>query len=1074
MAQKALGGSLPDRQYGINTDMVADMQAETRLFQSIANESADGIYVVRKDNYELLYVNEAKCLFASEQACVGKKCYEALHGKDAPCTFCTMKTRPPDGEEHEMNVGIPGRFYATRFHETDWNGVAAYVKYVRDVTKEVNTRREKERLEQYFQTLVKNLPGGVAVVRYAEYGRMKPEFLSDGFASMTRMTLAEAWDLYREDAMAGVHPADRAFVNEQMDAYLAGGASHCAIEYRLKSGEGGYIWVQNTLSLIQSEGGERRVYAVYNDISQKRREREQLRRQYNDLLLQHYRTPGPNAIIVGHCNITQNEILEIIDYTGSKLLETFGTQRECFFTGLAGLIVSPKERETFLGIYLNEPALAAFREKNTQRVLDCFIQLPQEAAGRYVQVSMNMVSTPDSGDVTGILTITDITEQIVTDRILHRLSVMGYDFVMDLDLSHDHYRILACNEHGRDLPCSRGCHTQWVAERLRTGVVPRDREQYQKGLDPQMIRERLRREGPYTFAFSVEDETGEIRTKNITISEVDLRLGRVCLVRADITASVRQQQGLLHVIAYTFELAGFVDLASRRLTLYTQQTVQENLPPYYLENYEQAIQRFVAQYALQEGQAEVGAQFQVNTMVRNLEQKPAGYDFLFPYSGREGERYKQINVMWGDVNHSTICLVRADVTDMVTAERRSRKALEDALQSAKEANRAKSDFLSNMSHDIRTPMNAIMGMTALAQAHLDDRARVEDCLQKISLSSNHLLSLINDILDMSKIERAQLTLNRMEVSVPDLMGQLSAMMEPQARAAGVCLRLCSQGVNHEHFYGDPLRINQVLINLLSNAVKFTPEGGLVECLAQELGPGRTAGHARYRFTVRDTGVGMTETFLEHIFEPFIRSSNISRVEGTGLGLSIVKGLVDLMDGEIRVESRLKEGTVCQVELECEIAAETVPHAVEQPAVPLQPFKGRCFLVAEDNAINAEILCELLQMQGASTVVRSDGAQAVQAFLSAPPGAYDAVLMDIQMPGMNGYEATRVIRAINRPDAGQIPIIAMTANAFAEDVQAAHEAGMDAHVAKPIDMAVLRAALSRVLARAERQHGAMGR
>ena len=373
-----------------------------------------------------------------------------------------------------------------------------------------------------------------------------------------------------------------------------------------------------------------------------------------------------------------------------------------------------------------------------------------------------------------------------------------------------------------------------------------------------------------------------------------------------------------------------------------------------------------------------------------------------------------------------------------------------------------------MSHDIRTPMNAIMGMTALAVARLDDQDRVADCLQKISLSSKHLLSLINDVLDMSKIERSMISFNRMRVSLSQLLEQLSSIMGPQAKAAGLQLRICKDEIRRESFYGDALRINQILINLLSNAVKFTPEGGSIDFQIKEMPPVLDPAHIRYQFTVRDTGIGMSEELLVHIFEPFTRSSAAAGIEGTGLGLSITKGLVDLMRGEISVDSKLGRGTRFCVELEFEAAPEeeaanTRTSFAELSSVKMEKiFTGSYFLIAEDNAINAEILSELLKLFGAESIVKTDGLQAVQAFRNAAPGTFDAVLMDIQMPEMNGFEATRAIREMERPDAKEIPIVAMTANAFAEDIQASRDAGMTAHVAKPIDIDVLRDTIRMVL------------
>lgn len=1034
------------------------LSAETRLIQSIANETMDGVYVIDKKNYELLFVKESKALFAGKD-CIGQKCYAALHGRKAPCEFCTLKSHAPDGKAHDMAIEGTDRYYSTRFRDTDWNGIPAYVKYVQDVTEETRVQKEKERLEQYFQTLVKNLPGGVAVVRYNKDGSLVPEFLSDGFAAMTGMTLEEAWSLYQRDAMNGVHPDDRETVNVQMARFVDSQESHCEITYRLKKGDGTYIWVKNVLTMIHSEGGDKRVYAGYLDVTKERAQQELMRQQFNELIMQHYRTPGPNALIVGHCNITQNKILEIIDYTNSSLMQTFGEVREAFFTGIGSLVVDRTERQTFLDTFLNAPSLAAFKEGKTELIRRCFVKLPKDARGRYVQFKVNLVETPDTGDITGILTVTDITDQIISDRIMHQLSVASYDLVVDVDMMQDRYTILSGDPASGDVPGQGGRHSDRIAYMIQEQVVPRDREQIARLLDPGYMAERLKKDSSYSFPYSIAGKAGDILTKNLTISATDLRLGRVCLARSDITESVREQQGMLNVVAYTFELMAFINVRSNSLTMYTREMVLKNLPPYKIEGYAGSVGRLAGFFNPDGGDAEVEEQFCLETMRKRLEEEPSGYDFVFPYQSDEGLRFKQVNVLWGDRSHKTVCLVRADVTDMLAAERRTKEALEKALALAEEANRAKSDFLSSMSHDIRTPMNAIMGMTALAEAHLDEGERVRECLRKISLSSRHLLSLVNDILDMSKIERSKITLNRMRISLSELVEQLADMMAPQARDAGLQFVTHMEDICHTYFYGDALRINQILINILSNAIKFTPEGGKVKFAVEEIPPVQNAECIRYRFEVSDTGIGMTEEFLAHIFEPFTRNRNTAQVEGTGLGLSITKGLVDLMGGVISAKSTLHQGTTFCVELECERASDVQAEDLGGDAGRAEHtnenmLSGRCFLVAEDNAINAEILCELLQMQGARYVLKMDGDQAVKAFRSAEPGTFDAILMDIQMPGMNGYQATRMIRGLDREDAGKIPIIAMTANAFAEDIILSHEAGMDAHVAKPIDMQVL--------------------
>ncbi len=536
-----------------------------------------------------------------------------------------------------------------------------------------------------------------------------------------------------------------------------------------------------------------------------------------------------------------------------------------------------------------------------------------------------------------------------------------------------------------------------------------------------------------------------------------------------------------------------------------------------------------------------------------------------------------------------------------TVEQQMNQQLQEALDAAQSANEAKSNFLSNMSHDIRTPMNAIVGFSVLLEKDADDPEKVREYTRKITASSHHLLSLINDVLDMSKIESGKTSLNVDRFSLPELLDELNIILLPQARAKEQTFTTHVQGAPPEQIMGDRLRLNQILINLLSNAIKYTPEGGKIDFVVSEL-PAAAPQYVKLRFTVRDNGIGMSEDFQKAVFDPFSReiSSVTNKIQGTGLGMAITKNLVDLMGGIIQVDSRLGQGTTFTVELSfvlpeqdrsgdwfrqrigrmlvaddeedicldvraimadagvdvsyvtdgaaaVESAAEAhsrgedfhvilldwkmpgidgveaarrirqrvgehVPILVltsydwaeieqearraginafmpkpffastflqaikplfaEQTAPQEGPsegpapdaLRGRLFLVAEDNEMNAEILTELLDMEGASCELAVNGKQAVEMFAASEPGHYDMILMDVQMPVMNGYEATRAIRAGLHPEARTIPIVAMTANTFAEDVRNALDAGMDGHLGKPVDMDAVRELVGRLLHR----------
>ncbi len=512
------------------------------------------------------------------------------------------------------------------------------------------------------------------------------------------------------------------------------------------------------------------------------------------------------------------------------------------------------------------------------------------------------------------------------------------------------------------------------------------------------------------------------------------------------------------------------------------------------------------------------------------------------------------------------------------------KQLAEALQAAQIASKSKTTFLSNMSHDIRTPMNAVIGFTTLLARDAENPAKVREYTRKIMASGQHLLSLINDILDVSKIESGKVVLNYEKFTLSALVSSVDAIIQPMAKAKGQSFHVEVTGIRHEYLIGDEMRLNQILINLLSNAVKYTQEGGSIwfRIIGQKQ---RSSQYERIRIEVEDNGYGMTPEYLTTIFDAFTRAENstTNKVQGTGLGMAITKSIVELMGGSIDVSSQMGKGSLFQVEVEfripeeqacrhfwekngiarvlvvenssealeniqvlleesgvqvdgvpsvaealrlledgaesqlalldleqpegehCPVGAlrEALPERVplillagetapELDAVPQlkstailpKPFfvsalqekirelesgsgdaaaeqteenslAGMRFLVAEDNEINAEILGELLQVEGATCEVTEDGRQVLERFQQAAPGEFDAILMDVQMPVMNGYDATRAIRALAREDARKLPIIAMTANAFAEDEKAALEAGMDAHVTKPIDIELLK-------------------
>ena len=382
----------------------------------------------------------------------------------------------------------------------------------------------------------------------------------------------------------------------------------------------------------------------------------------------------------------------------------------------------------------------------------------------------------------------------------------------------------------------------------------------------------------------------------------------------------------------------------------------------------------------------------------------------------------------------------------------------EALQTAENANKAKTDFLSNMSHDIRTPMNAIIGMTSLIRHDAGNKAKVIEYADKIDISSQHLLGIINDVLDMSKIEAGKTVFKYTDFSILDFITELNTIFHSQIDEKNQTLTIIKENIRHEWVNGDQVHLMQIFSNLVSNAVKYTQEGGKIQFLVEECET-KSSVYAKYRFLVSDNGMGMSADFKDTIFDAFTRaeSSLTNKIQGTGLGMAITKNLVEAMGGTIDVESELGQGSCFEVLMDLKIAEDRTVALAAQEETDEQDgniLQGMRFLCAEDNELNAEILTELLKIEGAECTICENGEEILKAFEQSAPGDYDMILMDVQMPVMNGYEATKAIRRSSHKLAKTIPIIAMTANAFSEDIQHSLAAGMNAHVSKPVEMKVL--------------------
>ena len=405
-----------------------------------------------------------------------------------------------------------------------------------------------------------------------------------------------------------------------------------------------------------------------------------------------------------------------------------------------------------------------------------------------------------------------------------------------------------------------------------------------------------------------------------------------------------------------------------------------------------------------------------------------------------------------------------DITEIMLTRKKQEQAIMELLEKVRRANSSKSEFLSHMSHDLRTPINGILGMLVMMERNQEDREWQRECREKIRVSTEHLLSLVNDVLQVSRLESGRPSAVEEPFDMHDILENCITILSPQAAENGIQLVLEKRGLQHGRLVGNPLHLKQILMNVIDNALKYNRPHGSVTVHAEERAC--RGGIADYRFVIEDTGIGIGEEFKKHIFEPFAQEHQDARTyyQGVGLGMSIVKKMVDQMKGSIEVDSQVGKGSVVRITLPLQIDGEQHAQPVKEEQNQLDSIDGMRVLLVEDNEINCEIVEFMLREAGAEVVTANDGKEAVDLFAEAAPGTFDCILMDLMMPVMSGYEAAHVIRGLNRSDAKSVPIIALSANAFEEDVALAKDAGMNEHLAKPVDIRKMFALMNRLRCR----------
>ncbi len=855
-----------------------------------------------------------------------------------------------------------------------------------------------------------------------------------------------------------MHPEDREMVDEAVKQQMEDSDEY-VVEYRMKKKDGSYIWIHDVGRRVIAEDGRPAIMSVCFDITKEKRLQEQMKNLYEKELAYFTETASMEGSHRGTFNVTQNRLEAY--FTSDVAIAHVGSSYDETVDNLAASAVDDACGNEIRRILKRETVLQDYAEGHTDYHLE-FLLRRSKGGVYWGRTSLRTFQNPETGDIISFFYTLDITEQKLQEWLLDGIAKLDYDIITEIDTVRGTYRLTAHDSALEPTVPPKGDFQKEIREAAKRCMDDRNQKEFLAKLDFAYMQKRLAKEGSYTFVLEMKNSRGELRVKRFQVFQVSRELNRVCLTRTD-------------------------------------------------------------------------------------------------------------------------------VTNVVLREQRQKEELASALVAAEQANAAKSDFLARMSHEIRTPMNAIIGMSAIAAQHIGDDEQVEDCISKISISSRFLLSLINDILDMSRIESGKMLLKNEKIPTEEFLTGINSICYAQASAKGVEYECIVDPVLDDYYIGDAMKLQQVLVNVLSNAIKFTSEGGKVTFSAEQRR--KSKNDAVLRFVVNDTGIGMSEEFLPHLFEPFSQESGgtTALYGGTGLGMAISKNIVDMMDGTIKVRSIRGVGTEFTVEVKlgiteeekfshkqkkqihnfshlktlvvdddvavCEGAVATLlemgvtaewvdsgrkavervsrlwsekkyydmilidwkmpdmdgletarkirdivgpevtiiivtaydwisieheaklagvnllmskpmfksslvsvftralgeKEELEQQPMPSEyDFKGRRVLLAEDNLINTEVAVMLLKSKGFQVDTAENGLRALELFSKSHAGYYDAILMDIRMPQMDGLASANNIRHLSNADAKTIPIIAMTANAFDDDIEKSKAAGMNAHLAKPIE------------------------